>query len=70
MVTDKGEVIMKKSRQTNVGRPIWEILELIRVFRENNETTKLGLEKVEEFCKQRKIAVASKKSLDDYWYHI
>lgn len=38
-VTDSNEVVMKKSRQVTVGRPIWEIMEMVRVYRENNTST-------------------------------
>lgn len=69
-ITDQNEILLKKVRQTTVGRPIWEILEMIRVYKENNSTSVKAMEAVSLFCKKKNIAEVSKKSLDDYWNHI
>lgn len=73
-ITDSNEVILKKPRKITLGRPIWEILEMVKVYRQyqnaQKTTANKAVEAVEKYCKAHGISPVSKKSLDDYWNNI
>ena len=61
-ILDSNEVIMKKSRQVRYGKPIWQIMEIIKIYRDGFQNgQQSAYTQVKEFCKKASIEELTKK---------
>ena len=69
-ITGANEILLKKSKQLTSGRPVWMVMELIKIYREHHSqgsNLQQACNLVNDFCKKVEIEDVSRKTLDEYW---
>jgi len=71
-IFDKNKMIVKRHRQQKSlkGRPVWEVIEILKVYKDFIEygyTVMQTMNQLKKFCKDTGSEEVSKKMIEEYW---